>query len=251
MKIKSILFLIILSLCTGCNKKPPVINNEAEQQKLLHEAFCNDSLPLLRQFFENWHREILPISYNERIKLSGIHQAVYKVYESFCNYDIEKNRNVYESYPYCIAQNEISYEVTSYNNLYESYPKLDIVEKDTVKDFMVLPGGLKTNIVFATPAYKRILKNYLLDTCACIKRNADTSDVSKTSPVNFLQKLVFLRCNMGGYILSSLPLVRIVFNNIQSEAIVYWNGGGTGGSILFVLAYGEWKFKETFVTWIE
>lgn len=251
MKIKSILFLIILSLSPGCNKKPPVINDEAEQQKLLHEAFCNDSLPLLNQFFENWHKEIQPVTYIKRLIMPGIHQAVYKVYESFCNYEIEKNQEIYEYYPYCIAQNRIPFKVLSCIHLDETFSESDIIKKDTVSDFRALPGKLKTNIVYATPAYTKILNNYLKNTCACAKHNEDTSDSSKISQVNFLHKLVFLRCNMGGLILSSLPLVRIIFNNNQSEAIVYWNGGGFGGSSLFILADGEWKFKESLVTWIE
>ncbi len=73
---RSILYqLILLSLF-------PIILHAQDQQKLLEHAYKTHSKKELKQFFDDWHKEIPPVSDSEFVKLDTLQQEAYGVYKT-------------------------------------------------------------------------------------------------------------------------------------------------------------------------
>ncbi len=58
----------------------PIILHAQDQEKLLEHAYKTKSKKELKQFFDNWHKEIPPISDSEFAKLNDLQKEAYKVF---------------------------------------------------------------------------------------------------------------------------------------------------------------------------
>lgn len=89
------------------------------QEELLEEAYDNNSVKLLENFFENWRKEKLPINDSEYNKLSNVQKDVYDLFYEFYNpLDMKHMKleeweyTMYENVKYVIIKNKIHYSFT-------------------------------------------------------------------------------------------------------------------------------------------
>ena len=123
-----------------------VILHAQYQEKLLNHAYKTKSKTELKQFFDNWHKEIPPISDSELTKLDTIQRAAYQVFEAFYHPNLYTNfkhwkwDSVYGSSAYLIIQNRLeidmedSLSVTKEDTLARILFKIKCIKNDSMRN---------------------------------------------------------------------------------------------------------------------
>ncbi len=92
----------------------PIFLHAQDQQKLLEHSYKTHSKKELKQFFDNWHKKIPPVSDSEFAKLNDLQKETYKVFEEFYQSENIKRLcgskwydNAYSKSKYLFVQNKI------------------------------------------------------------------------------------------------------------------------------------------------
>jgi hypothetical protein len=104
---KSILFCILYQIINFPSSAQTI---NQTQLKLLENAYEQNDLKKLDKFFDNWHKEIPPISESELITLKPMQQETYKVFEAFYQPSHLENidfNNIYKDVKYLLVQNSL------------------------------------------------------------------------------------------------------------------------------------------------
>ena len=111
---------------------PSIILYAQDQQKLLEHAYKTHSKKELKQFFDNWHKEIPPISDSEFARLNDLQKEAYRVFEAFYHPEnlkllggLVQNDSFYKSAKYLIIADSI--HIYRSENICLSYADTDSV----------------------------------------------------------------------------------------------------------------------------
>jgi hypothetical protein len=240
---KPLVALGILIGLVSCAPPPLVIKHYQPQEDLLCQAYRTDSLQLLEQFFTNWQRNRVPLPHEDRAKLSEIHQIVYRLFEDYCDEDLNKDSSGYSRYPFCIIQNQIQYSVVDTAVFARSYSSHDY--SDTIKDFRPLPESLRSKVVYVTPRYELILQSFIKGNCPGSAKNAYERLWRGWPTAGFLEQMVRLRASLLGFHIHSLPWLSVRLNSTLSQAVVDSYRGNTWSTDLYRIANGRWVHTES------
>ena len=238
------ILIITLFTFTGCSS----ISVHEKMKGQLCEAFNEDSIPLLNLFFEEWHNSKKPFSDFEFNYASDTVKMIYKVFNNFCNREIEKNPGYYNSH-YCIIQNQIKYQISTLEHLNYPIPDSCILISKTITDFRPFPNKIKNKTVYKSKLYDSVLEDFIKSDCG--KEN-ETKYYDLTwrgwPRANFLEQVVHIRAAMMGFSYQTLPFVSLDFNKNMNEVIIHSSLASSWTSELFVLSEGKWKFIKSFYT---
>jgi hypothetical protein len=234
-------FAIAISLeLVSCAQSPFVLKQIHLQEDLLCQAYRTDSLQLLEQFFTKWQNNRLPLSRDNRARLSEIHQTVYQIFEDFINYEIEKYPHAYRGSPFCMIQNEIDFSVVDTSTFHRSFSNYDF--SDAIDDFRPLPSSLHAKVVYVTPPYETILQNFIRGQCPGSGKRTYDQPWPGWPRASFLEQMVQLRASLGGFHIHTLPRVSVRLNSTLSQAVVYSYHGNISQSDLYKNAHGRWQY---------
>lgn len=145
---KAFLLLVIQLSVFSC------LFGQAESDKL-NKAYKKKSIVLLRDFFEDWHKEIKPISDSEFSQLNDTIKEAYNVFESFYNpkelkkYDHKEDfSGIYKNLEFAIIQNSIK--------VYRS--KKAYYTEEEIDSFMV--ASVNNNPNYDSSFKAKMLKRY-------------------------------------------------------------------------------------------
>ncbi|MGB8319437.1 MAG: hypothetical protein WCE54_14985 [Ignavibacteriaceae bacterium] len=240
-----ICFLFLLQSCATTS-----LQKIKENQ--LCEAYEEDSIALLNNFFDNWSNEIKSISNNEKLKLSDTLKTVYKVYGVFIHNHLTKYHNEYNATKYCMVQNEIKFRITNDNLLLNPILPSEIAYSKNLLNFRPVINDLGSQIVYVNYLYASALNSFIKGKCGKKTNSKYSGEPWNCWPrANFLSKVVSLSASMMGFHFHTLPEISLTFNKSLNEVIISACFGSIWTKELYVLSEDRWKFKESLSTTVE
>lgn len=249
-KIIMILCVMLLLGYEGCIKKEPrhKLNNsivgknvDSTKSKFKLNILCNayekNSIEQLRKFFNMWHKEITPLSKNEKAKLNDQDKIVYKIFEDYTDYYLTSNLNLFNKKQYIMLQNEIDYFL---------YDSKNTSVKHIIYNFTPLPNNIDSSkIVFVSPTYKVTIKSFIETKC---ESRYESKYKKKPWPgwpkANFLERITHLNASLLSFHIYTAPYVSIRINPKKRESVIEWKLGFASGADLFCFVNNKWIFKE-------
>jgi hypothetical protein len=129
--IKSLLFCLLYQVINFPSSAQTI---NQSQLKLLEKAYHQKSLKKLDKFFDNWQKEIPPISDSELNTLKPIQQEAYRVFEAFYQPTQLENiggyefgSNNYKNLKYCVIQNRVNIN-TAMKIIFTSEDSIEVLD---------------------------------------------------------------------------------------------------------------------------
>ena len=188
------ILIIILFSSTGCSS----ISVQEKLKDQLCEAFQADSISLLNLFFEERHKSKKPFSDFEFTFVSDTVKMIYKVYNDFCNREIEKNPGYYNLH-YCIIQNQIKCQISILEHLDHYIPDSCILISNTITDFHPFPEQIKNKTVYKAKLYDSVLEDFIKSNCGEYNETKYYDLTWRGWPrANFLEQVIHVRAAIMG-----------------------------------------------------
>lgn len=213
------------------------------QEDLLCQAFRTDSLQLLEQFFNNWQRDRIPLSRDNRTHLSDVHRAVYEIFEDFSDRELASVPDRYTRSPFCMIQNEILFSLVDTSHFDDSMASKAVM--DTIENFKPLPSSLRSRVVHVTPRYETLLQDFIKGTCPGSNKRAYDKPWPGWPRANFLEQKVHLSASLLGFRIHTLPWVSVQLDSTLTQALVKWSRGNIWGTDLFRVTNGRWEHVKS------
>lgn len=223
------------------------ISIQKQLKNNLCEAYYDDSETLLKTFFEQWEKEIKPITGSELKILSDTLHNVYTIYDVYCNYELEKYPQAFRDCPYYIIQNEIKYTISDQEHISYPIPDSTIILSKQITNFRPFPQNINKKYVYASSLYKAVLESFITDKHGEEKKSKYYNNPWPGWPrANFLEQIVQLRAGLLGFHYYTLPYISLDFNKNMNEVIIESRLGNTWTSELFILKNDVWVYRRSY-----
>ena len=244
-KRKYALFVFFLFTIIACSQK---------ESKILEKAYKHNSKEELKAFFDNWSREITPITNEELLTYNDTIQEAYKAFVNFYNsyrldssYSNEYN-GMYENVNFLIIPNAL-YIIFEDSLLYRDWGERDGKLTDSIMNFRPTVQCNGTIPLYLSKKYKDILDVFLKEKEK--KYKYLSLDRKKKSFIDDYVRIV--SGHWGGWHLCSFPEVYSITFDEEMKYIVidYRDSWGTGGGVRFKKEGDTWIFLDYISRWTE
>jgi len=228
--------------------------------EMLERAYKNNSKEELKVFFDNWSREITPITNEELSTYNDTIQEAYKVFVDFYNFnfsnlnilhpnDAKQYKNLYKNVNFLIVQNEL--KIYFVNKIHFEFPTQEGYLTDSITDFRPAIRRSGKTPLYLTKKYDETLNAFLGD--GLVKLGKDGRDETSDKK-EFLEN--YVKIDVGhwyDWLLPAVPEVyTITFDKNMKYAIIFYRiSSCTGGEIAIKKEGNTWVFFRLISKWIQ